>query len=109
MSNSSERCELVLPDAAARRLSNQIDRACRGTFGAQVGLQTIVRSVARQLLRTGSPPNVVSRLLTECVLHHPGALGTDRGAVVNGKVNLSTLVALTEQSVAEVVRELPAA
>src|SRR5260370_78549 len=63
VSDQTERLDQVLPDAAARRLSNQIARAYRGTYGARTGLRTIVRSVARQMLNAGSPPEVVSRVI----------------------------------------------
>src|SRR5437879_8720573 len=99
VSNQAKRPDQVLPDAAARRLSNQIARAYRGTYGARTGLRTIVRSVARQMLNAGSPPDVVSRVLERYVLNHPAGLAADPRSLVTGELNSATLVELTQQCV----------
>ena len=71
MPTNTEDREAVVPDAAARRLSNQVTRAYRGTYGARTGLRTLVRSVSVQMLRAGSPPEAVARALADFVLNCP--------------------------------------
>ena len=62
---------LLLSNAAARRVSNQIARAFRGTYGAETGLRTIVRSIALPLLASGASTDAVVALFEACVLSHP--------------------------------------
>ncbi|MGH7669700.1 MAG: hypothetical protein ACRENQ_09430 [Gemmatimonadaceae bacterium] len=95
----------ALPDAAARRLSNQIARAFRGTYGANTGLRTIVRSAARQLLVAGSSVDAVARIIEEAVRNHPGATTGDRPNIVRAGSHTAMLVELTRECVTEVVLE----
>ena len=96
---------LVLPAMASRRLSNQIGRAFRGTYGAEAGLRMLMCDTARQLLAHGATPHSVERALEHCVLGHP-----DRpaGAIkpMSDAVDSATLVRLTRKCVADVAREL---
>ncbi len=95
----------TVPEAAARRLSNQIARTYRGTYGAQAGMRTIILSVTRQMLRAGSSPDSVSRALTQYVLAHPGDTGPEPRSAATDALHSSTLIALTKQCVADVERE----
>src|ERR1700709_2059377 len=95
----------ALPDAAARRMSNQLDRAFRGTYGARTGLQTIVRSIARQMLRAGSSPEGTARMLERYVADHPPAVSEDAQHSAADAKESQLLVELTRACVAEVVRE----
>lgn len=101
VSEKTEGLDGVLSDAAARRLSNQLARAYRGTYGAEVGLRMIVRSVARQMIQAGSSPESVSRTFERYVLDHPSFSGVDPRIVLTGRVNSRTLIELTQQCVAD--------
>jgi hypothetical protein len=98
----------TLPDAAVRRLSNQIARAFRGTYGANTGLRTIVQSVARQLLVAGSSPEAVARIMEQAVRNHPGAAAGDRPNIVRGGSHTTMLVELTRECVTKVALEATA-
>jgi CheY-like chemotaxis protein len=98
------RPEAVLPAAGGRRLSNQIGRAFRGTFGAKTGLRTIVRSVAAQMLAAGATPESVERALETCVLDHPARLGCGSDSLLTGKLHSMALVALACECVGDVAR-----
>jgi len=93
----------ALTDAATRRMSNQIARAFRGTFGAATGMETVTTSLARQLLAAGLSADAVARLLANCVLTHPDRPAVDRKRVAG------TLVALTDRCVAAAALEAAAA
>jgi hypothetical protein len=93
----------TLPPAAMRRLSNQIDRAYRGTYGAKTGLRILVRTMARQLLVGGSTPSAVARALEECVLSHT-AHGTDNPQT--RAIDSQVLVEVTRECVTGVATEL---
>lgn len=95
----------VLTPASARRVSNQIGRAYRGTYGAKTGLRTIVRAIARQLLVDGLTTDVVARAFEQCVLMHPDRPGHDPLNVVTGQTYSEMLVALTRESIASVAVE----
>lgn len=97
---------MVLPPAAVRRLSNQIGRAFRGTYGAQTGLRILVGSMARQLLGAGASPDALTRALEQCVLAHPGRLADDRRSLVTGTSQCATLVRVTRECVAATALEL---
>ena len=71
MSDSRESLADVFTDAALRRLSNQIARANRGTFGAQTGLRTIARSLAMRMLELGSAPADVTAAFVQVIRDHP--------------------------------------
>ena len=107
MTESSEHFDQALPAAAARRLSNQIARAYRGTYGAQTGLRSLVKIVARQMLRAGSSSDTVSRVLEHYVLNQPASVVAGPRHVVTGTLNSSTLVELTRECIAEVALEAP--
>lgn len=92
----------LLPDLAARRLSNQIARAFRGTFGARTGLRAIARSVAQQMLAAGSGEEAIALTFEHCILDHPGRLIGDRRNVLGGESHSRMLVELTRACVAEV-------
>lgn len=94
-----------LSDAAGRRLSNQIDRVFRGTYGARTGLQTIVTALARQMLATGSSPAAIIRTFEGCVMNHPARLGRDPQSTLTDDPNWTLLVELTRQCVADAVLE----
>lgn len=107
MSDNSERSNHVLPDAAARRLANQIARAYRGTYGARAGFHTIVTSVTRQMLHAGSSPDTVARAVEHEVLTHPDRPAAGAPARGTEKVDSRMLVELTRKCVADVALELP--
>jgi hypothetical protein len=96
VSDNTEGLDGVLSDAAARRLSNQLARAYRGTYGAETGLRMIVRSVARQMIQAGSTPESVSRTFERYVLDHPSF-----DSALSGRVNSKTLIELTQACVAD--------
>lgn len=98
----------ALSDAAGRRLSNQIDRVFRGTYGARTGLQTIVTALARQMIATGSSPAAIMRTFEGCVLNHPARLGRDPQSALTDDPNWTLLVELTRQCVADAAVETSA-
>jgi hypothetical protein len=93
----------VLPDAAARRLANQLARAFHGTYGAPTGLRVIVRAVARQMLVAGSSEAAVARTFERCVMNHPACPADSKSLTDMAQPRM--LVALTQQCVAEVAQE----
>ena len=105
MPTSTERGEPVVPDAAGRRLSNQITRAYRGTYGAQAGLRTLIRSVTVQMLRTGSSPEAVARALANFVLSCP-APSIDSPTASTEAIRLNVLAALTAEFVSGVAGDV---
>lgn len=86
----------ALTDAAARRMSNQIARVYRGTYGATTGLQTIMTSLARQMLVAGQSPDTIAQTFAHCVLAH-----SDRPPADSRNAESQMLVALTRQCVAQ--------
>ena len=92
----------TLSGIATRRLSNQIDRANRGTFGAQTGLRTIVKAVAREMMRAGTSSDVVSAAITNYLVNHPTQPGWKQTA---GNLTSTMLIDLVQQSVDEVAAE----
>lgn len=95
----------VLPAIAVRRLSTQIGRAFRGTYGANAGLRTIVQATARELLLAGATPHAVARAFAECVERHLAHLASDQREMTT-KVSSAGLVAVTRECVALVALEL---
>jgi hypothetical protein len=95
----------VLAPGAARRVSNQLGRAFRGTYGAKAGLDTIVRSLAHPLLARGTPPDAVIRSLEALVLEHPERLAGDPRRIGTGEALSTTLIELIRQSVAGAAEE----
>ena len=106
MSTNTKGREAVVPDAAARRLSTQVARAYRGTFGARAGLRTLVRSVSVQMLRGGSSPEAVARALADYVLNCPAPAFVDSSTATNDAVRATALVALTAEYVSDVAVEM---
>jgi hypothetical protein len=92
-----------VPDAAARRLSNQIERAFRGTYGARTGLRTIVQMVTRQMLGGGASRDSIAQAMEQCVLNHPARQVGDPRNVVTGEHQSGMLVDLTRKCVEETV------
>lgn len=88
--------EAIVPEAARRRLTNQVARAYRGTYGARSGLCTLLRSASAQMIRSGSSPDAVARALVEHVRGCPaptagGALSTlERSIRVTSLIDLAT-------------------
>jgi hypothetical protein len=99
--------EAVVPDAAARRLSTQVARAYRGTYGARAGLRTLVRSVSIQMLRSGSSPEAVSRALEDFILSRaaPAAVGSSIG--INDAVRAHVRIALAADIADEMAEQRP--
>lgn len=97
----------VLPDAAERRLSHQLARAYRGTYGAKTGLRTVVTAIARQLLRGGLPRDLVLRTLEQRVLEHPARPAGAPPHHLTGAPHAQRLVELMQECVAEAERPLP--
>lgn len=92
----------LLPDVAARRLSNQIARAFRGTYGARTGLRTIARAVAQQMLDAGSTQEAIALTFEHCVLRHPDRLIGEQRNIPGGEPHSRMLVELTRACVTEV-------
>lgn len=108
ISNGGEAPSVTLTDEARRRLSNQIARAYRGTYGARTGLRTLGRSIARRLIGAGWSPDAVSAALARIVVEHPAANGGDRRNLITQEPRSVALVELTRGCVADVVLELSA-
>lgn len=106
VSTNTERAEFAVPDAAARRIANQIARTHRGTFGASAGLATVVRSVSLQMLRAGSPQDEVSRALTEYVENCSAAVAGDSQRPIDDARRRNLLVTLTANCVSDVAAEM---
>src|SRR5436305_2549197 len=95
----------LLPAQGARRLSNQITRACRGTYGARTGLRAIVRGLARQMIGAGWSAEEVARALEESVLNHPACVADDPRSIATGKLNSRMLIEIAQECVADVALE----
>jgi hypothetical protein len=106
VSPSKERGESIVPDAAARRLSNQIARAYRGTYGATTGLKTVLRSVSLQMLRAGLPPETVSRALITYVVNCPTPIAVDDRHAINDAYETNALVSLTTDCVLDAATQM---
>ncbi len=106
MSTNTKSREAAVPDAAARRLSNQIARAYRGTYGAHAGLRTLVRIVSVQMLRGGSSPEAIVRALCDVVLRCPAPALVDPSIAMNDAGRASALVARTAEYVSAVAVEM---
>lgn len=98
--------QVALTVEARRRLSNQIARAYRGTYGAHTGLRTLGRAIARRLLGAGWSPAMVSAALSQAVLDHPACAGGDRRNLITGEQRSVALVELTRQCVEEAANDL---
>ena len=84
----------ALTDAAERRMSHQIARVFRGTYGATTGLRIIATSLARQMLAAGVAPDAIAGALARCVLTHPAEANAGTASASQ------LLVALTADCVA---------
>jgi hypothetical protein len=102
---ASDPVRCVLTDQSRRRLRNQVGRAYRGTYGARTGLRTLARQFAVRLIEAGWVPESVSAALARVVLEHSAA---NQGArnLLTGVTLSTTLVELTQRSVADAVVEL---
>ena len=95
----------ILKRITARRLSNQIDRAHRGTFGAEDGLRTIVQLVAREMMRAGASPENVARAIEDHLVNHPAPSGRMPAATGTGHLSSKMLIELVQQCVDKVALE----
>jgi len=95
----------AISDASGRRLSNQIGRAFRGTFGAKIGLRMIMRSIAGEMLAAGATAEAVTRALETSVLHHPGRIAADSRPLMAGRANSTVLAEIACECVADVARK----
>jgi hypothetical protein len=98
----------ALTDAASRRMSNQLARAYRGTFGARTGLRIIVLPLARQMIRGGVSPDAANGVLERCVLEHPSRVIGDAQQSTEGAAHSGILIDLMHECVAEAVLECAA-
>jgi hypothetical protein len=96
--------EAVVPDAAGRRLSNQVARAYRGTYGARAGLRAIVRATSAQMLRRGSSPEGVARALSDFAVNCPVVIAL--GATRRDALDARALPALISEYSSEVALEI---
>jgi hypothetical protein len=97
--------DFALNDAASRRMSNQLARAYRGTFGARVGLRIIVLPLARQMIRGGVSPEAANSMLERCVLDHPSRIVGDAQNSTVGAAPSGLLIDLMHECVAAAVVE----
>ena len=104
MPTNIEGREAIVPEAAGRRLSNQVARAYRGTYGARTGLRTLVRAMSLQMLRAGASPDAVARALSEFAASCPVVAGL--AATRNDAVAASALPALMSEYSSELAIEL---
>jgi hypothetical protein len=105
MIDPTERLEQALPPAAARRLSNQIARAYRGTYGAETGLRAIVRQAGRQMLLIGWSPDTVMRVLEQHIREHPATRAADARTRAPGRLTSGILIDLTRQCMADLAHD----
>jgi hypothetical protein len=97
---------MMFTDEARRRLSNQIARAYRGTYGAQTGLRTISRSIALRSIGAGWSPDAVSAAFERVVLDHPASASDGQPNLITREPRSTALLELTRQSVADAILEL---
>jgi hypothetical protein len=95
----------ALTDAASRRMSNQLARAYRGTFGARTGLRIIVLPLARQMIRGGASREAANGMLERCVLDHPSRIIGDAQNSLGGAAHSGMLIDLMHECVAAAVLE----
>jgi hypothetical protein len=93
---------VILSGIAQRRLSNQIDRGYRRTFGARAGLRAIVESVAREMLRAGGSRDTVATAITCYLVAHPARLSANPAGAVSDDFSASMLTDLVQQCVEDV-------
>jgi hypothetical protein len=90
----------LVPVASGRRLSSQIGRAFRGTFGATTGLRTLMQSIAEQMLAGGVTQQDIAQAFETCVMQHPARIGCDSQSLISGKAYSAVLVELASECVA---------
>lgn len=90
----------LVPVASGRRLSSQIGRAFRGTFGAKTGLRTLMQSIAEKMLAEGVTEPEIAQAFETCVMQHPARIGCDSHSLISGKAHSAVLVELATQCVA---------
>ena len=89
-----------LAPTSGRRLSSQIGRAFRGTFGAETGLRTLMQSIAAMMLADSVTEQEIIQAFESCVMDHPARGGGDSHAPITGKSQSAALVALAHECVA---------
>ena len=104
--NAHHEFPATLPAASGRRLSTQIGRAFRGTFGARTGLRILMRSVAAEMLAAGASEQDVAQVLEACVLNHPARTGRDANSLMSGQSRSAEFVALANECIAAVGRSM---
>ena len=95
----------ALTDAVSRRMSNQLARAYRGTFGARTGLRIIVLPLARQMIRGGVSADAANGMLERCVLDHPCRIIGEAQHSTAGAAHSGLLIDLMHECVATAVLE----
>ena len=90
----------VLPPASGRRLSSQIGRAFRGTFGAKTGLRTLMQSIAAKMLADSVTEQDIAHAFETCVMDHPARSGCDSHSLISRRAQSAALVALAHECVA---------
>lgn len=90
----------VVPAASGRRLSSQIGRAFRGTFGAKTGLRTLMKSIAEKMLADGVTEQGIVQAFETCVMQHPARTGCDSHSLISGQARSAVLVELATECVA---------
>ncbi len=91
-----------LPPAAAQRVSNQVGRAFRGTYGAKTGLRSLVRGLAAPMLASGTLPETVIQAFQKIVLEHPARVVGDPRNVVTGVLQSDMLMEVIRDCVSAV-------
>lgn len=97
---------VLLSNAAARRVSNQIARAFRGTYGAETGLRTIVRSIALPLLASGASTDAVVAVFEACVLSHSARAAADAPNRATIDARSAAIIAVARDGVADAAAEV---
>lgn len=90
----------VLPAASGRRLSSQIGRAFRGTFGAKTGFATLMQSIAATMFADSVSEQDIMRAFEIRVMDHPARAGCDSQSLITGTSHSAALVALAHECVA---------
>lgn len=85
--------DTMLP-STARRITNQIQRAVRRTFGAQAGLRALVQIGVREMTAAGASRDEMREELIRCVTAMPSVAPGDRGPVVASEAESAALKAL---------------
>lgn len=97
MPTNTNGSEAAVPDAAARRLTNQVARFHNNTYGAEIGFCTLVGLASVQMLRAGVSREAVTRALSDIVRESP-----DPSIGIHRRDRLSVMLALTASHVSDV-------